>query len=46
MFEHIGAHEDYGVYLLLSVRMCVAGLNRRNVDAVARAAGEVMLQGN
>jgi len=26
--------------------MCVAGLNRRNVDAVARAAGEVMLQGN
>ena len=38
--------EDHGVYLLLSGRMCVAGLNRRNVDAVACAVGEVMLQGN
>lgn len=34
--------EDHGVYLLLSGRMCVAGLNHRNVDAVARAIGEVM----
>jgi aspartate/tyrosine/aromatic aminotransferase len=26
----------------MSGRMCVAGLNHRNVDAVARAIGEVM----
>ncbi len=37
--------EAHGVYLLTSGRMCVAGLNRRNVDAVARAVGEVMRQG-
>ena len=34
--------EDHGVYLLMSGRMCVAGLNHRNVDAVAGAIGEVM----
>jgi aromatic-amino-acid transaminase len=37
--------EEHGVYLLMSGRMCVAGLNMRNIEAVARAVGEVMRQG-
>jgi len=34
--------EDHGVYLLRSGRMCVAGLNERNVEVVAKAIGSVL----
>ena len=34
--------EQYGVYLLRSGRMCVAGLNRRNVDTVVAAIAAVV----
>ncbi|BDB26955.1 aminotransferase [Cupriavidus sp. TA19] len=34
--------EQYGVYLLRSGRMCVAGLNERNVEIVAKAIGSVL----
>ncbi|WP_150627026.1 amino acid aminotransferase [Pandoraea captiosa] len=36
--------ESHGVYLLRSGRMCVAGLNTRNVDTVAQAIARVMTQ--
>ncbi|WP_011300619.1 amino acid aminotransferase [Cupriavidus necator] len=34
--------EDHGVYLLRSGRMCVAGLNERNVTVVAKAIAAVL----
>jgi aromatic-amino-acid transaminase len=34
--------EQHGVYVLKSGRMCVAGLNRRNVEPVAVALAAVM----
>jgi aromatic-amino-acid transaminase len=34
--------EEHGVYLLKSGRMCVAGLNQRNVGAVVQAISQVM----
>jgi len=34
--------EQHGVYLVRSGRMCVAGLNRFNVDAVAAAMAAVL----
>ena len=34
--------ETHGVYLLRSGRMCVAGLNTRNVDTVAQAIARVL----
>ena len=34
--------EEFGVYLVRSGRMCVAGLNSRNVDAAAAALAAVM----
>ncbi|MCU6423970.1 aromatic amino acid transaminase [Klebsiella aerogenes] len=34
--------EEFGVYLIASGRMCVAGLNSRNVQRVAQAFAEVM----
>jgi len=34
--------EEFGVYLIASGRMCVAGLNSRNVQRVARAFSAVM----
>ncbi|WP_042878122.1 amino acid aminotransferase [Cupriavidus necator] len=34
--------EEHGVYLLRSGRMCVAGLNERNVGIVAKAIGSVL----
>ena len=34
--------EEYAVYLVRSGRMCVAGLNRGNVDATARAMAAVL----
>lgn len=33
---------DYGIYLVRSGRMCVAGLNERNVSAVANAIASVL----
>ncbi|MFJ2995655.1 aromatic amino acid transaminase [Pandoraea sp. NPDC087047] len=36
--------ETHGVYLLRSGRMCVAGLNTRNVDTVAHAIAQVLTQ--
>jgi aromatic-amino-acid transaminase len=34
--------DQYGVYLLRSGRMCVAGLNAGNVNAVADAVAQVI----
>ncbi|WP_148872611.1 aminotransferase class I/II-fold pyridoxal phosphate-dependent enzyme, partial [Serratia marcescens] len=34
--------EEFGVYLITSGRMCVAGLNSRNVQRVAQAFAAVM----
>ncbi len=34
--------EEFGIYLIASGRMCVAGLNSRNVQQVARAFAAVM----
>jgi len=34
--------EQHGVYILKSGRMCVAGLNRRNVEPVAMAMAAVL----
>ena len=34
--------EEFGVYLIRSGRMCVAGLNTRNVEATAEAFAQVM----
>ena len=34
--------EEFGVYLIRSGRMCVAGLNSRNVEATAEAFARVM----
>ncbi|WP_251267746.1 aminotransferase class I/II-fold pyridoxal phosphate-dependent enzyme, partial [Enterobacter hormaechei] len=34
--------EEYGVYLIASGRMCVAGLNAQNVHRVAKAFAAVM----
>ncbi|MBV8502180.1 MAG: aspartate/tyrosine/aromatic aminotransferase [Paucibacter sp.] len=34
--------EEFGVYLIRSGRMCVAGLNTRNVEATAEAFAKVM----
>jgi aromatic-amino-acid transaminase len=50
MFTYTGLTErqvdrlrsDYGVYLLRSGRMCVAGLNDRNVAYVASSIAEVV----
>jgi aromatic-amino-acid transaminase len=50
MFTYTGLTErqverlrtDYGVYLLRSGRMCVAGLNDRNVSYVASSIAEVV----
>lgn len=36
--------ETHGVYVLRSGRMCVAGLNTRNVDTVAHAIAQVLTQ--
>ncbi|HCC4878350.1 TPA: aromatic amino acid transaminase [Escherichia coli] len=35
-------HEEFGVYLIASGRMCVAGLNTQNVHRVAKAFAAVM----
>lgn len=37
--------EEHGVYILRSGRMCVAGLNERNVGAVADAISKVLVKG-
>jgi len=37
--------EEFAVYLVRSGRMCVAGLNRGNVDATARAMAAVLADG-
>ncbi|MNN77022.1 Tyrosine aminotransferase [compost metagenome] len=50
MFTYTGLSADqverlkaeHGVYILRSGRMCVAGLNERNVGVVASAIGEVL----
>ncbi|MDQ5898800.1 MAG: aromatic-amino-acid transaminase [Pseudomonadota bacterium] len=34
--------QEFGIYLLRSGRMCVAGLNARNVDAVGEAIAQVL----
>ncbi len=34
--------DEFGVYLIASGRMCVAGLNSRNVQQVAKAFAAVM----
>ncbi|WP_443020970.1 aminotransferase class I/II-fold pyridoxal phosphate-dependent enzyme, partial [Shigella flexneri] len=34
--------EEFGVYLIASGRMCVAGLNTQNVHRVAKAFAAVM----
>lgn len=34
--------EEFGVYLIASGRMCVAGLNSRNVQRVSQAFAAVM----
>jgi aromatic-amino-acid transaminase len=34
--------EEFGVYLIRSGRMCVAGLNTRNVEATANAMAAVL----
>ena len=34
--------EEFGVYILRSGRMCVAGLNSRNVEATANAMAAVL----
>ena len=34
--------EEFGVYLIASGRMCVAGLNAQNVHRVAKAFAAVM----
>jgi aromatic-amino-acid transaminase len=34
--------EEFGVYILRSGRMCVAGLNTRNVEATAHAISQVI----
>ncbi|HKT94594.1 MAG TPA: aminotransferase class I/II-fold pyridoxal phosphate-dependent enzyme, partial [Paraburkholderia sp.] len=34
--------EEFGVYILRSGRMCVAGLNEKNVSVVVDAVGKVM----
>ena len=34
--------DEFGVYLISSGRMCVAGLNSRNVKQVAQAFAAVM----
>ncbi|EPV4635434.1 hypothetical protein ACV4SJ_004265, partial [Shigella boydii] len=34
--------EEFGVYLIASGRMCVAGLNTANVQRVAKAFAAVM----
>jgi aromatic-amino-acid transaminase len=34
--------EEFGVYLIRSGRMCVAGLNTRNVEATANAIAAVL----
>jgi len=34
--------EEFGVYLIASGRMCMAGLNHRNVNQVAEALAAVM----
>lgn len=34
--------EEFGIYLLRSGRMCVAGLNQRNVDIVGRSVAAVL----
>ena len=36
--------EEFGVYLVRSGRMCVAGLNSRNVEATAQAMAEVLAE--
>jgi aromatic-amino-acid transaminase len=36
--------EEFGVYILRSGRMCVAGLNASNVDVVADAIAKVMAE--
>jgi len=50
MFSYTGLNEtqvdrlrdEFGIYLIASGRMCVAGLNTRNVQRVARAFAAVM----
>ena len=50
MFTYTGLSADqvdrlkneHGVYVLRSGRMCVAGLNERNVGVVANAIGKVL----
>ena len=34
--------QEFGIYLVRSGRMCVAGLNQNNVDAVAHAMAQVL----
>jgi aromatic-amino-acid transaminase len=34
--------EEFGVYILRSGRMCIAGLNTRNVEATANAMAAVL----
>ena len=36
--------EKHGVYLVRSGRMCVAGLNQDNVEAVAKAMAAVLAE--
>ena len=42
IFTRLFSPHDYGVYLLRSGRMCVAGLNDRNVSYVVSAIAEVV----
>ena len=34
--------DEFGVYILRSGRMCIAGLNTRNVEATAQAMAAVL----
>jgi aromatic-amino-acid transaminase len=36
--------DEHGVYLVRTGRMCVAGLNQHNVEAVANAMAAVLAQ--
>ena len=34
--------QDYGIYLVKNGRMCVAGLNTKNIEYVANAFADVL----
>ena len=42
MIDRTNLREEHAVYLLRSGRMCIAGLNQRNVPAVVEAIADVV----